>query len=156
MTAIFLVKALAEAMRKVVKDFELIAELQPMKPVTVYEQYLPTENFNVDTFYPLLIVSCNGIEYEGGDRVAVMQISVGVFGGYEDDGWRDLFNISERIMDFLYVTPILAGRYPMRAYPVFEPEVEQPRPFYYGYITLKYDLAAPRIGVDDLVTQTAW
>jgi len=61
MTPIFLITELAKALREVVKDFEFVAELQPAKPVTVYEQYLPSDRFQVDSFYPLVIVSLDSV-----------------------------------------------------------------------------------------------
>ena len=149
MTAIYLIKAMAEAVRSVVKDFKLIAELQPMKPVTVYEQYLPADKFEDDTFYPLVIVSCRNIEYEGehrfgGDRIATILLTIGVYGGDKEDGWRDLFNIAERISQYLFTTPTLADKFPLDTLPEFEPIPEQPEPFYFGNILVKYKLAMPR------------
>ncbi len=149
MTAIYLIKAVAEAVREVVKDFELIAELQPPKPVTVYEQYLPTDRFEDDTFYPLVIVSCRNIEFDAdtkfdGDRVATILLTIGVYGGDKEDGWRDLFNLAERISQFLFSTPILDKKFLLDFQPEFEPLPEQPEPFYFGNILVKYKLGTPR------------
>lgn len=145
MTPIFLIHDLAEEIKKVVSDYDLIAELQPMKHVTVYEQFIPTDQFEVDTFYPLVTVTLFQVEVVERFRVATMFITIGVYDGDREDGWRDLFNIAERISQHLISTPILANKFPLDTYPVFEPQLESPTPFYYGNIVVKYQVATPQI-----------
>ena len=142
MTPIFLIAELAKALREVVKDFEFVAELQPAKPVTVYEQYLPSDRFQVDTFYPLVIVSLDSVIVENRDRIATVVIQVSTFGGEDEDGfagWRDMFNLAERICQFLDKTPILAGisRHKQTS---FTPQETQPFPFFNGFIVAEYVL----------------
>lgn len=149
MTPINLVKSLVENLRKVVSDYKFIAELQNPKPVSVYEQYLPTDRFEVDTYYPLVIVSLVSVENAGKqqDRVATITLQISTYGGEENDGfdgWRDMFNLSERVCQFLYSTPILDSKFPMAEKPIFVPAETQPIPFFYGYISVKYFLAMPR------------
>ena len=147
MTPINLISALAKNISAVVNDYEFIAELQPPKKVSVYEQYLPTDDFENDTFYPLVIVTCRQVEAEDREtRLATMLLTLGVYGGDNLQGWRDLFNMAERISQFLILNPILAEKYPRATLPIFEPLAEQPKPFYFGNIVLKYELAMPQLG----------
>ena len=161
MTPINLISTMAKNLREVVKDYKFIAELQNPKPVTVYEQYLPTDRFEDDTFYPLIIVTCRQVDFisakqakYNGERIATLILTLGVYGGDKDDGWRDLFNMAERITQFLATAPILPenyffnrpvleGKFVLEKFPVFEPLAEQPEPFYFGNILTQYQLAAP-------------
>jgi len=143
MTPIFLITELAKALREVVKDFEFVAELQPAKPVTVYEQYLPSDRFQVDSFYPLVIVSLDSVVVENRDRIATVVIQVSTFGGEDEDGfqgWRDMFNLAERICQFLDATPILAKKFPLHKKSAFTPQETQPFPFFNGFIVVEYVL----------------
>ena len=56
-TPVDLIKTLAKEFRIVLKDFNLEAEYQENKNVTVYEQALPLPNFEHDTFFPYAVVS---------------------------------------------------------------------------------------------------
>lgn len=149
MTPINLVKSLVGNLREVVADYKLVAELQKPKPVSVYEQYLPSDRFEVDTYYPLVIVSLVSVENTDKfqDRVATVTLQIATYGGEDNDGfdgWRDMFNISERICQFLYSTPIIDGKFPMAEKPIFVPAETQPIPFFYGYVSAKYFLAMSR------------
>ena len=147
MIPINLISALAKDISAVVNDYEFLAELQPPKKVSVYEQYLPTNNFEDDTFYPLVIVSCRQVEaVDRETRLATMLLTLGVFGGEDFLGWRDLFNMAERISQFLIENPTIAQKYTRATLPIFEPLEDQPIPFYFGNILLKYNLAMPQLG----------
>ena len=143
MTPIFLIEELAKAVREVVKDFEFVAELQPPKPVTVYEQYLPSDRFQVDSFYPLVIVSLDSVGVIERDRIASIILQVSTFGGEDEDGfcgWRDMFNLAERICQFLDSTPNLARQFPLHKNSSFAPQETQPFPFFNGFINVEYVL----------------
>lgn len=146
-----LVHALAQDISLCVNDYKFVAELQPPKKVSVYEQYLPRERFEQDSYYPLVIVSCRQVEaVDRETRLATMLLTLGVYGGDDLEGWEDLFNMAERISHFLIVNPIIAKRYPRETLPIFEPLADQPVPFYFGNIVLKYAVAMPQLGrVDD-------
>ena len=143
MTAIYLIQDLASALREVVKDFKFVAELQPDKVVTVYEQYLPSDRFEVDTYYPFVIVSLGSVEVEKHERLANLVLQVSTFGGEAEDGfggWQDMFNLSERISQFIDATPILANKFSLRQKTIFTPQDEQPFPFFNGFIQCSYSL----------------
>ena len=146
MTPIILIHELAKEISAVVKNYTFIAELQNPKPVTVYEQYLPTDRFEDDTFYPLVIVSCRQVEVlDKQFRRATLILTLGVYGGDKDEGWRDLFNMAERITQFLITTPIIGNKFPLDTAPTFEPLSEQPEPFFFGNILVRYQIPTPQI-----------
>ena len=143
MTAIFLIQELAKAIREVVKDYKFVAELQPDKKVTVYEQYLPSDRFEQDSFYPLVVVSVDSVEVEKFDRIATVVIQVSTFGGEDEDGfrgWQDMFNMAERITQFIDATPILANKFSLHKKTAFTPQETQPFPFFNGFIVCEYAL----------------
>ena len=145
MTPIYLVKGMAAELREVLKDYELIAEGQADKKVSVYEMYLPTGNFEGDTFYPAVTVTLRRVEDDFKDTVAEILIVIGVFGGYDNAGWQDLLNIAERIRQFLMTRRIISDQFQLIAPPMFEPVFpDEPSPFYFGQMSVKYLVATPR------------
>ena len=148
MTPINLIHSMAKNISEVVKDYNFIAELQKKKPVSVYEQFLPVDKFEDDTIYPMVLVSCRRIEVTGKnfdfDRVCSLILTLGVYGGDKEDGWRDLFNMTERIMQFLFQTPSIDDKFSLIELPIFEPLADQPEPFLIGNILVKYIISTPR------------
>jgi len=124
-----------------VKNYKFIAEYQPDKKVTVYAQYMPSDEFEDDTFYPCVVVTLRGVGDDGVDSLAAVTITLGVYGGERQDGWRDLLNLHETIRQYLLKTSVVADKYP-REYPVlFEVLENQPTPFYYAKIDAQFRIA---------------
>lgn len=144
MTPIILLDELTAALEKVLAGYKMIAELQPPKPVTVYKQYMPVDEFENETFYPAVTVQIRSVEDDGGETVATVLITIGVFGGHKTDGWRDLLNIAEHIRQFLLENPIIAKKFPLKMPAAFELLAEQPEPFYFGNLAVRYVVGTPR------------
>ena len=132
MTLQDLTHSLAKELRAVLRNYKCIAEGQADKRVTVYEQYMPSDYFEEDSYYPCVIVSFSEMEDGEVDSVATYIISVGVFGGYKDDGWRDLFNIAESIRQYLLKDSVICERYVVERPIAYEVLETQPEPFYWG------------------------
>lgn len=147
MTPINLIHCLAKNISEVVKDYKFIAEGQEDKKVAVYEQYMPRSNFEEDTFIPCVTVALDSVEpFDKFWRSANVVITIGVFGGYKEDGWRDLLNLAEHISQFLYRTPLLDGdKFPRAGEIVFQVQEDQPEPFYFGHIAARFLCATPQI-----------
>ena len=62
MTPARLVQAVTAEVKEAVKDYKMKAEGQEDKTVSVYTQHIPDEDFENDTYYPLVIVSWQGTE----------------------------------------------------------------------------------------------
>ena len=148
MTPSRLIHFLAEEIREAVKDYKLIAEMQADKKVTVYEQYMPKDRFEVDTFYPCITVFLQSVEDEGEDSIATVLLRIGVFGGWAEDGWRDLLNIAERLRQHLIMKPIIGGEFQRVSPMAFEPLSVQPEPFFYGNLAARYMIGTPRQNVE--------
>ena len=56
-----LIKALADEVREATKDYVMKAEGQEDKKVSVYCQHIPDEDFQTDTYYPLVIISVQDV-----------------------------------------------------------------------------------------------
>lgn len=143
MTPINLISDLARELRGVVKSYNLIAELQNKKPVTVYEEILPTANFEDDTFFPLMVVNLQSVEDGGEGSFAIVEITFGVFGGYKEDGWRDLLNIMEHTRQYLLTHKLIGGKFYLQLPSATEFPDFQPEPFFEGRMTLKYTIGQP-------------
>lgn len=132
MTALNLVQALAQEIRAEVAEYTCIAEYQADKKVTVYEQVMPSDEFADDSYYPCVIISLKDYEDDVAESWADVIISIGVYGGERQDGWRDLFNISETVRQYLNRQEVVGQKF-CREYPIsYELLDSQPVPFYYG------------------------
>ncbi len=148
MTPVFLIREMASSLREVVKDFEFEVEQQtpdppPPKKISVYEQYVPTDMHDSDNFFPYVLVSLDSTETANQAGIATLNIQLAVFGGNEQDGysgWRDLFNLAERIMQFIDSTPIIANQFVWNRQTAFVPAEKQKLPWFYGNIVTEYTI----------------
>ena len=161
MTSAVLVASLAKEIREITKNYEFVAEYQPNKKITVYEQYMPLENFERDTFYPLVLVALQRVSSSRKEQRSTAEIglTLGVYGGEEfpngepreletgwleyGDGWRDLLNLAEHIRQHLLKTPIIAENFLLVDEIEFVPVEPQPVPFFVGGMVLTYEIATP-------------
>lgn len=146
MTPINLIKALAKEIRRELKDFKLQAEYQPAREIRVYEQIMPLSQAEDDTFFPNVVVNLVRVDEDGEDSIAMVNLSVAVYGGEDEEGWQDLFNIVERIRQFVLTHTKIAGRFPLEM-PIYfapVPPAEQPEPFFYFDCIVRYRIATPR------------
>ncbi len=145
-----LLKALTDEIRDAVKDYKMLAENQPDKSVTVYMQHIPDENFEEDTYYPLIIVSLqkvrDSIDTDAPEAsTATLGITFGVH-GFDPDAWRDLLNLMEHVRQRLLTHRTLVDRYRLLLPLEWETVEAQPYPFWFGYGTVTYTVAQPQEG----------
>lgn len=147
-TPVDLIKTLAQEFRIVLKDFNLEAEYQENKNITVYEQALPLPQFEDDTFFPYAVVSVEKvIDDDDFESYVVVVVSIGVYGGDDEGGWQDLFNIAERLRQYLMLNSVVCDKF-VRVLPcefTFEGAADErgARPFYLGDIALLYKISTP-------------
>ena len=161
MTPAVLVAKLAKEIREITKNYDFVAEYQPNKSVSVYEQYLPLEKFEQDTYYPLVLVALQRVVSNRKEQISTAEIglTIGVYGGEENpngeprelqtgwleygDGWRDLLNLAEHIRQHLLKNPIIAEQFYLVDEIEFVPIDPQPVPFFIGGMVLTYEVATP-------------
>ena len=149
MTPINLIKALVKELRVVLKDFKLQAEYQADRKIRVYEQIIPLAESRTDTFFPNVVVYLVRVDEDGEDSIATVNFSIAVYGGEDEEGWRDLFNLAERVRQFVLAHPVIDKKFqlvmPIYFAPV--PPSEQPEPFFYFDCMTRYLIATPRISL---------
>lgn len=152
MTPINLIKALAKELRGVLKGFKLLAEYQDARKIRVYEQIMPLSEAENDTFFPNVVVYLARVDEDGADSIATINFSIGVYGGEDEVGWQDLFNIAESVRQFIITHPIIAGKYLLEEGMYFAPvpPAEQPEPFFYFDCMARYRIATPRVSIDSI------
>lgn len=161
MTPTNLIKDLAAGLRGAVKEYTLEAEYQQDKKVSVYEGYMPEENFRNETFLPMIVVELRGVEDTDEGSFATVGLMMAVYGGerlkygggrnlasgFKDygDGWRDLNNLAETVRQYLLGLPdrILAAKYPLVLPIAYAPQQNQPIPFYYGDMVVVFEVGQP-------------
>jgi hypothetical protein len=141
-----LVNCLKNEITIAVKDYRMKAEGQEDKPVTVYAQHIPNEEFEDDSYYPLVIPSLQKVEdaepVEGTGSTATVGITFGVYG--EDKlAWMDLLSIMERVRQRLLIFRVLDRRFRLILPVKFETIENQPYPFWFGYGTVTYQIGQP-------------
>ena len=158
MTPINLIFSLAAELREATKDYKLLAERQADKKISVYEQYIPTANFESDTFYPLILVQLRSVEDDGENSTATVVITIGTYGGENLSGWRDMLNIAERIRQYLLTHPMIGEKFqyigPIAFEPVIgleNPTTGRPEPFSFGNIAVRYRIGTPRLEVEGVL-----
>ena len=150
MTPIKLIKALAKELREELKNFKLLAEYQADKKIAVYEQILPLDKFRSDTFYPNIVVYLVRVDEDGDDSIATVNLSIGVYGGENEEGWQDLFNIAESVRQYVLTHPRIGEKFPLVT-PIYfapVPPSEEPEPFFFFDCIIRYRIATPRNSID--------
>lgn len=162
MTPSMLIKTLAEELRLATDNFVFLAEYQHEKKISVYEGYVPLENFNNETFLPMIVVELRNVEDTDDGSFATVGIMLAVYGGenakygggreipnsgFKDygDGWRDLTNLAETIRQYLLSMPsrILGEKFPLVLPMTYSPQPDQPIPFYYGDMVVQFEIGQP-------------
>ena len=90
------------------------------------------------------------VEEDGEDSTAVVEILAGVFCGYKEDGWRDLFNILEHTRQYLMTHKLIGEKFYLVLPGVTEYPDFQPEPFAFGSMTLKYRIGTLRENLEGL------
>ena len=138
-----LIKALADEVREATKDYVMKAEGQEDKKVSVYCQHIPDEDFQTDTYYPLVIISVQDVvDEEEGISTATIGMTIGVY-GEDKNAWMDLLSIMERIRQRICNNRTVARKYPLEYPNKWETAEAQPYPFWFGYGTVKYRVGHP-------------
>ena len=148
MTPRKLIKALAKELRQELKDFKLSAEYQADRKVRVYEQIMPLAEADNDTFFPNVLIYLVQVDEDGTDSLATVNFSIAVYGGEDEQGWQDLFNIAERVRQFVLTHPVV-DKFPLEMPATFAPRPpsEQPEPFFYFDCIARYRIATPRVSI---------
>lgn len=144
MIPVKMLEAICEEIRKAVKDYRLETEFDGLKPVSVYLQHIPDEEFEDNSYYPLIIVNvANVTDNQDGKSVVEVALAIGVY-GENMDAWRDLLSIMERIRQHFCINHIIASKYHVQLPNTWETAEHQPYPYWYGYGSLKFVVAQPR------------
>lgn len=146
MIPVRLVQCLKAEIEIAVKDYRMKAEGQDDKRVSVYAQHIPDEDFQHDSYYPLVVVSLNKVEdmesVEVSGSIATIGLTIGVY-GEDRQAWMDLLGIMERIRQRLLIFRKLDGRFRLVMPAKWETIEAQPYPFWFGYGTLMYQIGQP-------------
>lgn len=142
-----LIEALRNEIADAVKDYKMKVENQPSKGVKVYAQHVPDDDFENDTFYPLIIVSLQKVEdkaetVEPGMSAATVGLTFGVY-GEDESAWRDLLNIMEHVRQRLLTVRTINNRHRLILPTTWQTIEAQPYPFWFGYGTLVYSIGQP-------------
>ena len=164
MTPARLVQAVTAEVKEAVKDYRMKAEGQEDKAVSVYAQHIPDEDFQDDSFYPLVIVSWQGSEDTDEGSQATIGLTFGVYGlngeelqdewaeseagrpgadGRGEGAWQDLLSIMERVRQRLLIFRLLDNNFRLILPTKFETIEAQPVPYWFGYGTLHYEIGQP-------------
>lgn len=150
MIATDLVTAVADEVRRAVADVKLPIEHHSaaglvLRPVTVYEQFLPREVFNDETYYPLVMVEWLSTADEFGataKSTTNIGVSMGVFAA-ETWGWKDALHLTEVVRHRLLTHRIIGEKFRLTGDANWEVAPENPLPFFYTYGILSYQMFQP-------------
>lgn len=148
MTPLDLIEDMSKFCEEVLSGYEMIAEYQGNKKISIYRQNIPLPDFANDTYMPCVTVSVEKVvDDEEFDTIAILVLTISVYGGEDEQGWRDLFNIAERLRQNLLLNPCLAEKYPLELpieFSVMDYK-EQPKPFFIGEMAMAYRIGTPRV-----------
>lgn len=156
MTTTLLVEALAAEIRDATELLKLPIEYHNQRQrrvestwrqVHVYEQYIPADLFQNDTYYPCVIVewlsTLDSVRGRENGSIATVGLSFGVF-AKEADAWKDCFHLMEVVRQRLLSKRTIAERYRLEDDVTWETAANQPAPFFYGYAELQYQIYQPQ------------
>lgn len=142
MTPLNLVKELAKTLREACGKIKLPAQYQPEKKVTVYEQGVPTEEFEKDSFYPLICVELLSVEDDVEISVASVLITVGTYNNESAAGLQDHLNLLETVRQCLLKNQIISQKF-SAILPMYTGLVEKSsEEFSYSNIFVQYQIAS--------------
>ena len=135
-----LLQAVGEEIKIAVKDYMLNTEAEGEKPVSVYLQSIPDEEWLSDSYYPLVVPRVKAVTDNGDGKSEVeIEITVGVHGEGADT-WRDLLSVMERIRQRFCNNKIIGNKYHLQFPIKWETADPQPYPYWIGYGDLNYSL----------------
>ena len=156
MTMTLLVTQLAKEIRTVTKKIKLPIEYHneeqrrsesTWRPINIYEQYIPADLFQNETYYPCIVVELietrDHLRMEEIRSVATIGLSFGVF-AKEADGWKDCFHLMEVVRQRVLSVRNLGQWFRLSDEVLWETGKNQPSPFFYGYAELEYGLYLPQ------------
>lgn len=156
MTTTALIEGIAAEITSATQNLLLPVEYQNQKTkklektlrkVNVYQQYIPRDMFENDSYYPCVIVEWLNItdEMNGADAnsTANVGISCGVY-SYESDGWKDCFRLTDLIRTRLLTRRLIADKFRLKGDVLWETGENQPLPFFFTYATLPYGIYQPQ------------
>lgn len=125
MTPLNLIEALAAELKEATAHFKFIAEGQEPKKVSVYVQGVPRDEFQVDSFYPLICVELMSVEDTNEATVVSVLVTLGCYcGERRGDFWREHLNLLEEVREFLAGHRVI-GRTAILQLPVYHGVVEE-------------------------------
>ena len=155
MTTTLLIESLAAEIRDATKLLKLPIEYHnererrtqmTWRAVHVYEQYIPADLFQNDTYYPCVIVEwLSTVDRTRGREngsIATVGLSFGVF-AKEADAWKDCFHLMEIVRYRLLEKRTIAKRFRLEDELTWETAANQPTPFFYGYGEVQYGIYQP-------------
>lgn len=156
MTTTLLVESIAAEIRDATALLKLPVEYhneqerrmeKTWRKVRVYEQYIPADLFENDTYYPCAIVEWvstrDKVRGRENGSIATIGLSFGVF-AREGDGWKDCFHLMELVRQRLLTKRTIAQRYRLEDEITWETAANQPTPFFYGYGEAQYGIYQPQ------------
>lgn len=156
MTAALLVESIAAEIRAATAKLILPSEYhneeqrrleKTWKKIHVYEQYIPHDLFENDSYYPCCVVEWVRTKdnLRGGEikSIATIALSCGVF-AKEFDGWKDGLYLTEKIRQRLLSVRTIAQRFRLEDDIEWASTAPQPAPFFFTYAELKYEIYMPQ------------
>lgn len=152
MTTILLVETVAAEIRDATRLLKLPIEYHnererraeaTWRQVRVYEQYIPADLFQNDTYYPCVIVewlsTTDRLRGVDNGSTATVGLSFGVY-AKEADAWKDCLHLMEVVRQRLLEKRTLAKKFRLEDEITWETAANQPTPFFYGYAELNYQI----------------
>lgn len=158
MIAAHLVETLAAEIRDATANIKMPVEYHnererrmesTWQKINVFEMYIPEDLFDNSVYYPLIVVEWlmtkDRTLGENKGSLATIGLSFGVF-GKEYDGWKDCVHLMEVVRERLLTKRTLANKYRLTGEITWQtaPAEKQPRPFFYGYTEIIYQLYQPQ------------
>ena len=152
MTTTLLVESIAAEIRACTAKLKLPIEYHneqqrrmesTWRKVNVYEQYIPKDLYQNETYYPCVVVEWletrDKFRGEEIESVADIGLSCGVF-AKEADGWKDAFHLMELIRQRLLSVRTIAQRFRLSDESMWQSERNQPEPFFFVYSLFQYNI----------------
>ena len=144
MTPVDLIEAVAAELEKATAHFKFIAENQPPKHVSVYRQMAPQDEFETDSFYPLVIVELLSLEDTSEGSLASLLITTGTFcEERRADCWRDHLNLCEEIREYMLAHRTIGKKFILQLPIQFGLVEQQTENFIYSNFFVQYFVAQP-------------
>lgn len=133
-----LVDELRNDVEKIVKDFCMETKTKSFKAPQAVAGFLPSKKATEVPDFPFVIVRPTKGQINQTEPIVTVRCIIGTYSEDEQNGWRDVANIIQRIWNELFRKRVVGKKFRLEDPLEFDIPDDQPAPYWMGMMTLRF------------------